>query len=277
MGDERTTKYVSDRLGKHVAFIPSIQQGVNGSENEQENWSASDSLGLNEGFVKGLQTTDTETWSTAIGHSSAYSNTASTSYGSSDNTSQLEKHGFFLGWRPVDKKMRQHSMGTNFSASNANTQTETRSSTESQGGSKSKGVSESVSTGKNSQHTDQTGQSRGSQKGWQYSVTYTPHILPRLEPSDVEALLGADNGRSFLCVMRMARGLSSISVPITIKFLCCLCAPKGRTMRRCPPLNLRNLSVIKRPGLQAVPQLSFMPGIQIDFPAPQRQNWWLQH
>lgn len=202
IGDERTKEYVSQRVGKQIAYIPSVQHGVNWSDSRQESWNETISHGSNHSTTKGTTTGKTESWNETIttGTSNAHGHT--NTQGWSDTSSRwssamLPYPGAQLTWW---EKMQQPSgsgpnrqFGRNSSISESRTVTDSYSKAAANGGSRSDSTQSGTTTGTSTQNAQQNGGGTGHQSGGQYTISYQPQILPRLEPADVELYLGTDN------------------------------------------------------------------------------------
>lgn len=203
IGDEPTKEYVSKRAGKRIALIPQVTHGLSYGQNSQKNWSQTDSLGIQESLTEGIALSDTETWqhtdtigtahTTGTAHTSGTTTTTGMSFGTNSYSGSSYGSLFSTNSGRGSSSTFQSSTSHTDQTTTSESTTHQRSASDSQGGSKGRTDSESRTKGSNRQRSDQHGESYGENRGATYQVSYTPHILPSLEPYQVEQILGTQN------------------------------------------------------------------------------------
>ena len=261
--DLKTSKYVSERMGKSVTLIPSVSESVNWSDGTTQNHSETTSVGESLSWSQGTTTGTSETWSTNLssgyshgitdssGKTSSSSTTNTDSFSTTDTdsasttdtdsisttdtdsisttntnfsstakgksssktdgdlkteTTKTTGHSKSVSDGHSKSVSDGHSKGTTIgeTSTEATSITKSKTDTESEGQSvgTSQNITEQTGSGINKQRSFQVGWADTKNVGGQYSVTYTPHILPSLEADQVIDLLGDDTKEFQLLFLR---------------------------------------------------------------------------
>ncbi len=249
VGDEDTPKYVSERLGKNIVYIPQIQHGTNWGTSDQRNWTQGISLGLSNSVTENHQFSDAVTWNDT--HSKSHST------GSHDNKNSFENYGFqtnFYGGTRVhgQEGNKTHGGGTGTGTSVGDSTGQARTD----GGSRTIGSTTGNTQSQNWQDMFSEGGGYTTSEGGSYSVTYSVHILPRLEPSQVEDVLGSNN-RQILFIRtgdKVLRLIDQRAQFFKVPFL----------SRRAKGPEIFSPQIL--PKLEMPPALTYQPAVSVDFP-----------
>ena len=156
VADKRTTEYASARLGKNFVYVPQVQHGETQGTSSQTSSSQANTSGNNR--------TETDGSSQSVGSTFSSSHTIGTtetvSYGPQGQTS---------------------STSDNSSSTSSSSVTNTT------------GTNKSTARGINEQKTNTIGLSEGFNENRSISITFTPQLLPKLDPSQVEEVVGTGN------------------------------------------------------------------------------------
>ncbi len=207
IGDDITAKYISEKAGKRIVHIPSFRFDQSEGTTETHTIGTGHTTGLQFTDTEGTQSSATENWS--VGHSSAETN--QTSRGSNTNTSQNESFespsrnllgihriryrdnpNMFDQYRAKKRNYAQGSQyGTNESAMEGTTNTQSGQ----KGGSIAASVQNSRATTNIDTTTQQSSKSKAHSTNQTQGISWTPQILPELDPSQVQQVLGSNNAQ----------------------------------------------------------------------------------
>jgi len=190
INDLPTAEFISKRAGKRVAYIPSVTEGINWSDGITENWNETTTTGINFNQTQGISKGQNETWSQGFTAGSTYGTT------SSNTTSRSSSSNWGGTYSSTSGRSSSKTTGDNKSWQN--------SQTNQYGGGSSQTINESYSKGTSQQESVQEGKAINKNQGGQYSVSYTPQILPALEPDQViEAVSDTKNGQILILKERV--------------------------------------------------------------------------
>lgn len=207
IGDPVTSKYVSERIGRKLIYIPGIQFGWSGGESNQEQWSLASSETKAEGVSQSSSVGETENWNLTVAEGTSESTTHTTSLGTSDNSAIDTSPKNILGLPSLDYKKspsmtnfmraekRNFSRTSNSGVSDSTQTGTSHTESESKGGGRTSSQTTGTNRTTSKGETDTKGGSKGENSGWQYNLTLTPQIIPGLDPAEVENALGSNNNQ----------------------------------------------------------------------------------
>ncbi len=203
MRDEITTRYIAERLGKRIALIPTVAHGFSKGTAEQTGWVEHTSKGIAEAIQKSISLSKAisreKTWSTATREDETISKQSSKAKSEGIKTSPKNALGLnFWGFRKSDPGLnaflRAEDKNYNISDTQGDGVAKRTGTTRNEGSREGTTETETAQEGKISTETktEMKGESgaKTESETEMYSVTYTPHILNKLDPAQVEDILG---------------------------------------------------------------------------------------
>jgi hypothetical protein len=198
VGDLQTADYVSKLLGKQIVLIDGYSESTSWNDSKQQGTQENISTGVNFSITQGTSKGTTESVSTSIG--SSYGTNYSDSFNYSDSYSTSNGTNHFSSTSTSSQGGSSNSSGSGRSHSTSKTYSQGRGFTRgyNQATSESNqvshgtqtGTNESNSFGRNQSENYGTNKSNTQSEGGQYTVSYTPQIIPKLEPDQVISLIG---------------------------------------------------------------------------------------